>query len=243
MNMDKDPDGREGWDGFSDGVKTEPMLVLLDGQRLATVRALYDDTNLYLSYSVAAANGPLNKGSELPISPFVSGAYIDASFAPEWAMPQRDEVREGDVRVIMARVNGPDGKDLDFQQGYWQKKSGGKNGTTITSPAASIHMDQIMPLPGLKMHWRISPKNPGSDRVNYDVKVAIPLVAIGLKDPGGKSIGFDCSVAVANAAGDRRERAGHWAGQSEASVVDRPGSAQLLPRNWGTLTFEQPARR
>ena len=43
MKIDGEMDGREGWDGFPDGTKVEPMLVLLDGQRLATVRALYDE--------------------------------------------------------------------------------------------------------------------------------------------------------------------------------------------------------
>ena len=50
-------------------------------------------------------------------------------------------------------------------------------------------------------------------------------------------MGFDASVAVSNAAGDRRERAASWAGVSEAVVVDRPGSARLLPATWGTLRF------
>ncbi|MCY2995973.1 MAG: hypothetical protein NTY19_50200 [Planctomycetota bacterium] len=56
-------------------------------------------------------------------------------------------------------------------------------------------------------------------------------------DPAGRSVGFDISVAVANQSGDRRERAMHWAGLSEGVVVDRPGSAELVPRTWGTLNF------
>ena len=44
-------------------------------------------------------------------------------------------------------------------------------------------------------------------------------------------------IGVANEAGDRRDRAAHWGGLSEAVVVDRPGSAVLLPGTWGTLTF------
>ncbi len=242
MNMEKDMDGREGWDGFSDGVKVEPMLVLLDGQRLATVRALYDEHNLYLGYSVTAPNGPINKGSELPACPFVSGAYGDASFAPDAFLPRRTEVREGDVRVIIAKVTGESGKAVDFQQGYWQKKTNGQNGQTITSPAASVRMDQIKEFPGLKMHWHVSDKDKNSNRVNYDLKVAIPLESLGLSNPSGKTIGFDCSIGVANEAGDRRERAGHWSGQSEAAVVDRPGSARLLPETWGTLTFAPKAK-
>ena len=70
------------------------------------------------------------------------------------------------------------------------------------------------------------------------LEVYVPLAALGLnRDPAGRSVGFDISVAVANQSGDRRERAMHWAGLSEGIVVDRPGSAELLPHTWGTLNF------
>ncbi len=237
MKINGDFDGREGWHGFSDGTKVGEMLVLLDGERLASVRALYDDKNLYLGYSVRAPNGPINAGTELPISGFVSGAYLDASFGPEWAQPQRADVRDGDLRVLLAKVKGGDGKPVDFNQGYWQKKKGGQNPQTISSPAASVRFDQIQEIPGLQMAYKLHDKERDSDRIRYDVEVAIPLAAIGLSNPVGRRIGFDLSVGVANAAGDRRERAGHWGGLSEAAVVDRPGSAQLLPHTWGTLQF------
>ena len=87
------------------------------------------------------------------------------------------------------------------------------------------------------MAFKLRDKERDSDRIRYDVEVAIPLAALGLGNPAGKKIGFDLSIGVANAAGDRRERAGHWGGLSEAAVVDRPGSAQLLPHTWGTLIF------
>ena len=139
--------------------------------------------------------------------------------------------------MLLARVKGADGKPVDFQQGYWQKKKGGQNPQTISSPAASVHFDQIQEIPGLQMAFKLHDKERDTDRIRYDVEVAIPLTAIGLSNPAGKKIGFDLSIGVANAAGDRRERAGHWGGLSEAAVVDRPGSAQLLPHTWGTLLF------
>ena len=237
MKINGDFDGREGWHGFSDGTKVGEMLVLLDGERLASVRALYDDKSLYLAYSVRASNGPINAGTELPICPFVSGAYLDASFGPDWSQPQRTDVRDGDLRVLLARVKGGDGRPIDFQQGYWQKKKGGERPQTISSPAASVRFDQIQEIPGLQMAFKVHGKENDTDRIRYDVEVAIPLAAIGLANPGGKKIGFDLSIGVANASGDRRERAGHWGGLSEAAVVDRPGSAQLIPHTWGTLLF------
>ena len=228
-------DGREGWDQTPGGKGRPEMLVLLDGQRLASVRAMYDTQYLYLGYKVQAPNGPINSGSELPLSPFVSGAYVDFHLGPNWDGP-RNEVRERDVRIILARIkDGPGFKD--YQQGFWQKKQGGASPQTITSPAAQVKFDDISPVPGLKMAYRVSDKNAQTGLINYTVEVAVPLASLGLTNPAGQTVGFDASVGVANTPGDRRERAAHWAGLSEAVVVDRPGSTQLLPVTWGTLRF------
>jgi hypothetical protein len=105
-----------------------------------------------------------------------------------------------------------------------------------------VHFDQIEPVPGLKMAYHVEPNQDNAGLFRYYVKVAVPLAVLGLKDPAGKSIGFDASIGVANAAGDRRERAAHWAGQSEGPVVDRPGSLRLRPDTWGTLHFVPPAK-
>ncbi|MBA3686059.1 MAG: hypothetical protein H0W72_12590, partial [Planctomycetes bacterium] len=233
VKIDGDIDGREGWYGSNDkGIKADrPMIVLLDGERLATVHGMYDAERLYLGYEVRAVNGPVNAGSELPLSPFVSGAYVDASFAPDWKQPQRRDPLSGDVRVLAAQVRQGDGTAL-FHRAFWQLKAGGRNPQTITSPAASVRMADIDEIPGLQQAWRVTGAENDSKRVNYVVELAIPLKALGITP--GTPFGFDCSVAVANPSGDLRERAAHWAGLSEAQVVDRPGSVRLLPENWGT---------
>ena len=218
-----------------DNAPPAAALVLLDGQRVATVRVLYDANNLYLAYEVSAPSGPVNAGSELPYSPFVSGAYVDFSLGANWQGP-RSDVREGDLRVILARVK-ENGGDKNFQQGFWQIKSGGENPRTIVSPAAQARFDQIKAVPGLEMAYKVGAADPKTGLVSYTVEVAVPLASLGLSHPAGKSVGFDASVGIANAAGDRRERAAHWGGLSEAVVVDRPGSARLLPDTWGVLKF------
>lgn len=236
LKVDGDPDGREGWFELPGGKRAEPMLVLLEGERLATVRAMYDATHLHLFYEVAAPREPIHPGTELPVAPFVGGAYVDFSVAPDWTRPQRPEPREGDLRVILARITGSE--PVLFHRGYWQVFPGGQGGLTVTSPAASVRIDQIAELPGLKQAWKLHGLHAPTKRFRYGVEVSVPLASLGLQgDPAGRTIGFDVSVAFANAGGDRRERAAHWAGETEAAVVDRPGSIRLLPRTWGSLTF------
>lgn len=240
VKVDGELDGREGWQGWN-GVKRPSMLVLLDGQGLAMVQAMYDAKNLYLAYTVWHSAGPANSGSELPYAPFVSGAYVDFYIAPDWSKPQRREVREGDVRVILARVGNGGTAESNFSQGFWQKKSGGTNPRTISSPAATIKFDQISAVPGLQVAYKANPKDGNTGKIQYTAEIAVPLASLGLGDVAGKTIGFDASVGIANSAGDQRERAAHWAGLSEGKVVDRPGSSELLPHTWGTMTFAPAA--
>ena len=235
VKVDGKFDDREGWNTQPNGAKRSEALILLDGQRLAGLRLMYDDQNFYLGYEVSAPNGTLNSGSELPYAPFVSGAYVDFSLGPNWQGP-RKEVRDGDLRVLLARVKQGIAQK-EFQQGFWQKKANGTNPRTITSPVASVSFDHIGEVPGLQMACQAGGKDPKTGLTRYTVEVSVPLKSLGLESPAGKTIGFDASVGIANAAGDRRDRAAHWAGLSEASVADRPGSTILLPETWGTLTF------
>ena len=235
VTIDGKLDGHEGWFDPTAGVKREPMQVLLDGQRLAKVTAMYDADHLYLAYQVDAPHGPLNAGSELPLAPFVSGAYVDFKLAPTWDGP-RDSVSEGDVRVIVARIRDGDGF-ANYHRAFYPVKDKGTQSQTITSPAARVRFDHVAPVPGLEMAYHVEEADSKSQRTAYTVELAVPWDALGVSDPAGEMLGFDASVAVSNAAGDRRERAASWAGVSEAVVVDRPGSTRLLPATWGTLRF------
>ena len=238
MKLDGEANGREGWfDGRAS------MMVLLDGQRLADVRALYDAKNLYLHYDIHSPTPFANAGTELPLSPFVSGAYADFCIGPDWSRPQREKPQAGDVRVILARTPGSTvsgGERVEnLAQGYWPVlPNAAGTPTTIRSPAGETKFDRIGPVEGLQMMWKDHGFDERSQLHRTTLEVFVPLAALGIaEDPAGRSIGFDVSVAVANQGGNRRERAMHWAGLSEGVVVDRPGSAALLPRTWGTLTF------
>ncbi len=93
----------------------------------------------------------------------------------------------------------------------------------------------------VKAGFRETGRNAETGAVSYTVELSAPWTSLGFDGPPvGRQLGFDTSVGVANSSGDRRDRAAHWAGLSEGVVVDRPGSAALLPRSWGTLTLAPP---
>ena len=134
------------------------------------------------------------------------------------------------MRVILARITGD--APADYQMAFWPVRKNGKNPQTISSPAATRSFADIGPLPGLKFAYHL-----GAD--GYTLEAAVPLKSLELDPHRNPLVGFDASVGFPDAGGRVRSRAAHWAGQSEAAVVDRPGSAALLPSTWGTLVFDR----
>jgi len=212
----------------------QPMTISMDNKPVAKVKVAFDRENLYLAYDVTDPVGLKNSGTELPSCPFTSGAYVDFRIGKNWTTPNRNEDLEGDVRVILAHITGAEAHD--YQMGYYPVRAKfAQHPETITSPAAHRHFDDISPLPGLKWAWQ--PNEHG-----YTVEVSVPMQpgqTLNLSPNRDSQIGFDVSVGFANPEGTTRQRAPHWAGESEATVVDRPGSAALMPSTWGTLVFER----
>ncbi|MCK4276595.1 MAG: hypothetical protein KAX78_08775, partial [Phycisphaerae bacterium] len=99
INVDGKLD-REEWQGGG------AMEISMDNKKVAQVAAVFDQENVYLSYEVKDPHGLRNVGTELPYCPFVSGSYVNFCLGPDWAQPNRESVREGDVRIILARVTG-----------------------------------------------------------------------------------------------------------------------------------------
>ena len=240
VKVDGGLDGREGYvDNRNDASRLGSMNLLLDGASIGEVRAVYDENNLYLHYMLRLPTPFANAGTELPLCPFTSGAYVDMRIAPNWDQPQRNDVLPGDCRILLTRVSAGDGKVEDFAVGYWSKlQEGKKEPQIIRSPAAEISFDRIGPVSGLQVAWKDDGFDENRKFYRMNVEVGIPLKEIGITgNPADRAIGFDVSVGVANAQGTQRERAAHWAGSSEGVVVDRPGSARLVPATWGTLRF------
>lgn len=215
------------------------MKLTLDGKEVGTVQVTFDKTNLYLAYDIQDRNGLKNDGHELPYAPFVSGSYVDFDMGPDWSAPNREKNLEGDVRVIMARITG--GAPEDYQMAFWPlkrnlrtftRKPKKPNPQDIVSPVQERHFDDISPIADLKFAYKITERG-------YTLEASVPLAGLGLDPARQPVVGFDASVGFADASGQVRERASHWAGESETIVVDRPGSAELKPQTWGTLQFDQ----
>ena len=144
--------------------------IVLEGKPVATLRTVFDAENLYLAYDVRQRDGLRNAGTELPLSPFASGGYVDFCIGRDWSLETpRDADAEGDVRVILARITGD--APADYQMAFWPVRKNGKNPQTISSPAATRSFADIAPLPGLKFAYQL-----GAD--GYTLEAAVPLKSL-----------------------------------------------------------------
>jgi len=227
MTIDGKLDDRE-W-------KDVPKMVIKEqGIEVATVQLTFDRSTLYLGYTVHDPNHGRNDGHELPLAPFATGAYGDFDLGPNWLTPQRQADVEGDVRVVMART--PDG---NYAMGFWPIKrelksvsrGRGMNPQDLVSPVAERHFDDVSPLDGFKQAY-------ADFDGGYTLEVSVPFASLGIDVERQTEAGFDASVAFGDASGSTRAVAVHWSGETEGAVVDRPGSAELKPRTWGTLMFD-----
>lgn len=82
-----------------------------------------------------------------------------------------------------------------------------------------------------ELHGRSRTNRPARDPSAFPVCfqtgpfIAVRLASLGINDVTGKTIGFDPSIR------DTRKRDIHRAGFRAGRVIDRPGSAELLPHN------------
>jgi hypothetical protein len=231
INIDGKLDPAE-WSGVPE------MPVAWNGQKIGTVQVTFDKANLYLAYHIQVSNGLRNDGHELPYAPFVSGAYVDFDLGPDWSTPNREKPLEGDVRVVLARITGK--QAADYQMGFWPLKQNlrkykptPKNSPQdIVSPVQQRHFDDVEPVAGLTFAYQVAGNG-------YTLEASVPFASLGIDPARQPIVGFDASAAFSDAGGQVRVSASHWAGESETSVVDRPGSAELKPGTWGTLQFDR----
>jgi hypothetical protein len=224
------------WEGIS------PMDIKLDGKSVGSVRVTFDNERFYLAYKIEDPHGLKNDGHELPFAPFVSGSYVDFVIGPQWGNPDRLTPVEGDARIILARITGKN--PSDYQMGFWpvkkeadryrggQKEPKPNKPQIISSPARARTFDDIDAVPGLVFAYQVTPKG-------YTLEVSVPFSSLGFSPNNTPTIGFDASVGFSDPTGQMRTRAAHWGGESEAVVVDRPGSTELKPSTWGTLMLDR----
>ena len=195
------------------------------GQFPVRVRVGYDDTNLYLHYTVADASPWVNNGKDWTTL-FKTGDSVDLQIGSDpKADPKRSGPAPGDLRLLIAPF---EGKEIAVL--YRHRLAGAKDPVTFTCPWRSEKVDSVKKLETAT----IAVVREGGQ---YKVEAAVPLAELGLTAPAGKTFKADFGVIYGDPDGTVNMLRSYWANQATGLVNDVPGEIMLNPNLWGNVRF------
>jgi hypothetical protein len=164
----------------------------------------------------------LNNNGSVPNAPFKTGGALDLMIgANPAADPKREKPVEGDIRLLVTRVNG---KTLALV--YRAVVAGAKEPVPFASPVWSVTFDRVDDIS--------SQVEFAEAEGNYEISV--PLAALGLKPAEGMTIQGDIGI-LRGSGGVTTERV-YWTNKATGIVSDVPSEAMLRPNLWGRWEFK-----
>lgn len=198
----------------------------LDG-RDASLAMAYDDTNLFVCFTVNGS-GPLeNTGNDWRML-FKSGAAVDLQIGVDpKADPQRKIPAAGDCRLLMT-MTGEGPTAVLYQptapgskpEEAWEARTG----------VAQSGFDRVVKLPEVRMAAR-------AGKTGYCAEAAIPLKALGLLIVPDVAYKFDWGILVSGPDGSEVIERLYWANPQTKMLSDEAVESRLHPNLWGTVRF------
>jgi len=203
-----------------------------DGAHGFSVRAAYDEKNLYLSYDVTS---PVDLINAIPDSHLVfkGGNCLDIQLAADPAAdPARKTPAPGDIRLLVTRQLGADGKTLKPYVVLFRPKVKGFTGQPIvlTSPTGKESFDEITVVNKVGLEYRKTP-------TGFTAVVSIPLNLIGFTPKAGVPVKMDLGYVFGNSTGNQVGARSYLKNRSfSANVVnDVPNESRLEPKEWDEI--------
>ncbi|MEI6521321.1 MAG: sugar-binding protein, partial [bacterium] len=187
--------------------------------------AMWDDQNIYLAYVVRDSSPMKNSGDD-PSAAFKSGDSLHFYMSTD-NDPKGKSATGGlnDYHILMTIQKG---KPVIFA--FRQQKAGVDKLTKISSPATSIDIAWMGPVPGAEMAIVTSG---GS----YTAEVKLPLAFFdGFKPNTGQKIGTDVAVNFSDNAGSKN-LAKVWWSRGASQILDIPSELRFERNLWGTGIF------
>ncbi|MBI5834249.1 MAG: hypothetical protein HZB16_18290 [Armatimonadetes bacterium] len=201
------------------------------GQVPVTVRAGYDDQNLYLHYQVRDDSPWVNRGKDWQTL-FKTGDSVDLQLGLDDKAPaDRTGPVPGDLRLLIA----PMGEEtVTVLYRHRLAKPVAAESVVFQSPWRAEKVDSVKRLG----EARVVVLKAGD---GYRLEAAIPWSALGAV-PVGRSVRADFGVIYGDTEGTINRLRNYWSNQATMLVNDVPGEIMLTPRLWGTLRFEEAGR-
>jgi hypothetical protein len=201
----------------------------VDGARGFKAAAAYDEKNLYVSYEVNSPAELLNANTE-PKLLFKAGNCLDIQIAADPAAdPARKTPAPGDVRLLVTRQPGADGKKPATYAVLFRPKVKGFTGEPIvlTSPTGKESFDEINIVQGVEMKYTKTPSG-------FTAVATIPLDLLGVTLKAGTPVRMDLGYIFGNELGTSAMARAYLKNRSFSANVlkDVPNESRLEPAEW-----------
>jgi hypothetical protein len=202
----------------------------LDTTRQFEARVAYDDTNLYVQYTVTSPVKLVNDVPD-PQLVFKGGNALDIQFAADpKADPQRKTPVPGDVRIVVTRQKG------ETLAVVYRPKVPGFTGTPVVFRTANTEsFDSVEVSKRITLDYGENKNLP-----TFTALVTIPLDLLGWKPQPGAKVRMDLGFIYGNNEGSKAMARSYWANNGFSANVlnDVPNESKLTPNEWGTADCE-----
>jgi hypothetical protein len=204
--------------------KSEPLRRSLGDGRAFSVRAAYDDENIYFRYDVRTPFQLTNNIAD-PKVIFQGGNLLDIQLATDPdADPERKKPACGDIRILVTQRNRKPYAVM-FRPVVKDSK---EQVIVLNSPTGQEKFDMIQEIDFLEMHYSATPEG-------FLATLVIPLDKVGLKLDKSRGLKLDLGYIFGNQKGSRAAaRAYVFNNSFSANVIDDiPHESRLEPAEWG----------
>lgn len=171
----------------------------------------------------------VNRG-DTPVNLFKTGGAVDLQLGADTrADPKRQKAARGDVRILVALV---DGKPLAMR---YTPVAPGTEPVLFSSPVRTVSIDRVDDVSTQVQLASTVQRDEKNAVKEATFELSIPLAALSLKPEANQSIRADIGVLRGN--GFQTNQRVYWSNKSAGNTSDIPSEAELLPQLWGTWTF------
>ena len=210
---------------------TEAPIAWTKNQSAVESAIAWDDSTLYLGWSVTNDATPWVNGATEPAVMFEKGDTVDFQLGTD---PAADKTRTkavlGDFRLSIGDPRGTGAVAMLYRPVANTKQPRLFYSGTVKE---GYEMQYVAAIAGARI--QVKP-DPAGHR--YVVEAAIPLAALELKPAAGLRLGGDFGVTYGNPTGDKTILRSHWSNQATDFIADEVWELKLSPNNWGNLKFE-----
>ena len=193
-----------------------------------------DEKNLYVA--MRTKHGMQNSAQDMKLL-FKGGDAVDVTLGLDpKADPKRRGPAAGDVRILIARVNG---KPVVVIYRPVAPGAPADAHAVFTSPVGEERCDAITVLE----HPQVAFGEESIDKEHGTIiEAAIPWRALGVTDAPaiGERLRGDVGLLGADQNGTSTVARYYWAGKTQTIVADIPSEARLSPALWGEFTVSEP---